>query len=68
MRITLNNRPNPDSLLSLVKKDKSVNTKGRLKIFFRACAGVGKTYALLSQAKRKFYERTDVLEIGRALV
>lgn len=61
MRITLNNRPNPDSLLSLVTKDKSINTKGRLKIFFGACAGVGKTYAMLSQAKRKFYEGTDVL-------
>jgi len=36
--------------------------RGRLKIFFGACAGVGKTYAMLSEARRqRFGEGLDVV-------
>ncbi|MDU3076607.1 MAG: hypothetical protein E7B29_09900, partial [Mixta calida] len=34
-------RPNPDALLQ------SGRHRGKLKIYFGACAGVGKTYAML---------------------
>ncbi|NHX34727.1 hypothetical protein HA388_32495, partial [Escherichia coli] len=41
-------RPNPDELL--VKANEI--GRGKLKIFFGACAGVGKTYAMLQEAQR----------------
>ncbi|WAS99854.1 two-component system sensor histidine kinase KdpD [Rouxiella chamberiensis] len=41
-------RPDPDSLLALANE----KPRGRLKIFFGACAGVGKTYAMLQEAQR----------------
>ncbi|MEG3134854.1 two-component system sensor histidine kinase KdpD [Rouxiella sp. T17] len=41
-------RPDPDSLLAQVNE----KPRGRLKIFFGACAGVGKTYAMLQEAQR----------------
>ncbi len=54
-------RPNPDSLLNLIERDESLSSKGRLKIFFGACAGVGKTYAMLAQAQRKFNDGLNVV-------
>ncbi|MFV8766310.1 two-component system sensor histidine kinase KdbD, partial [Yersinia enterocolitica] len=50
-------RPNPDSLL-VVANEKS---RGRLKVFFGACAGVGKTYAMLQEAQRLRAQGLDVL-------
>ena len=38
------NRPNPDVLLNHITKKEEKTHKGRLKIFFGMCAGVGKTY------------------------
>ena len=49
-------RPDPDALLAEVRPP-----RGRLKIFFGACAGVGKTYAMLQEAKRLRAEGLDVL-------
>lgn len=57
----MENRPDPDSLLSIVKKDRSLNSRGRLKVFFGASAGVGKTYAMLLAAHRKLEEGVDVV-------
>jgi len=34
-------------LLARVERDKAKASRGRLKIFFGAAAGVGKTYAML---------------------
>ncbi len=42
-------RPDPDELLSQIQKTKS--KRGKLKIFFGMSAGVGKTYAMLKEAK-----------------
>ena len=44
-------RPDPDKLLEKVQRDEAKAKAGRLKIFFGACAGVGKTYAMLSEAR-----------------
>jgi two-component system, OmpR family, sensor histidine kinase KdpD len=44
-------RPDPDDLLRRVLADEARARRGRLKIFFGACAGVGKTCAMLSAAK-----------------
>jgi len=48
------NRPNPEELLKKIhesEKDQTPNPKGRLKIFLGFCAGVGKTYHMLEEAK-----------------
>ncbi|MGE8319256.1 MAG: DUF4118 domain-containing protein [Comamonas sp.] len=44
-------RPDPDQLLHQVQADDARARRGALKIFFGACAGVGKTYAMLSAAQ-----------------
>jgi two-component system sensor histidine kinase KdpD len=44
-------RPDPDKLLEKVKREEERANAGKLKIFFGACAGVGKTYAMLSEAR-----------------
>jgi len=41
-------RPDPDALLRQVQADEARARRGRLKIFFGASAGVGKTYAMLA--------------------
>lgn len=54
-------RPDPDKLLNLVNQDRSVSGRGRLKVFFGASAGVGKTFAMLSEAQRLAAEGRDVV-------
>ncbi|MBI3155949.1 MAG: DUF4118 domain-containing protein [Burkholderiales bacterium] len=44
-------RPDPDRLLRQVQQDEARARRGRLKIFFGASAGVGKTYAMLASAR-----------------
>jgi two-component system sensor histidine kinase KdpD len=46
-------RPDPDALLARVKRDEAKARRGKLKIFFGATAGVGKTYAMLEEARRQ---------------
>lgn len=41
-------RPDPDRLLEQTAEAH----RGKLKIFFGACAGVGKTFAMLTEAQR----------------
>ena len=43
-------RPDPDDLVESLKREKERQTKGRLRIFFGMCAGVGKTYDMLKAA------------------
>ncbi|MBX9330202.1 two-component system sensor histidine kinase KdbD, partial [Serratia marcescens] len=50
-------RPDPDSLLAMANE----KPRGRLKVFFGACAGVGKTYAMLQEAQRLRAQGLDVL-------
>jgi len=44
-------RPDPDALLERVQAEEARARRGRLKIFFGASAGVGKTYAMLAAAR-----------------
>ncbi|MGC4079598.1 MAG: DUF4118 domain-containing protein [Rubrivivax sp.] len=53
-------RPDPDALLRDVQQDEARARRGRLKIFFGANAGVGKTWAMLAAAR-------DALAQGAAL-
>ena len=58
-------RPDPDALLAQVQQTDARSRRGRLKIFFGAAAGVGKTYAMISDARYRAIEGTDVV-IGYA--
>jgi two-component system, OmpR family, sensor histidine kinase KdpD len=44
-------RRNPDELLTELQRREALEKRGRLKIFFGASAGVGKTYAMLESAR-----------------
>ncbi|MGZ4976126.1 MAG: hypothetical protein ACXV8O_03140, partial [Methylobacter sp.] len=46
-----NTRPDPDALLARVEREENRRRRGRLKVFFGAAAGVGKTYAMLLAAQ-----------------
>jgi two-component system sensor histidine kinase KdpD len=52
-------RPDPDALLASLSREEE--PRGRLKIFLGAAPGVGKTWEMLSQARRRQDEGTDVL-------
>jgi two-component system sensor histidine kinase KdpD len=54
-------RPNPDELLSRIKEQETRAARGKLKIFFGASAGVGKTYAMLSTARQQAQFGTDIV-------
>ena len=53
-------RPDPDQLLARVQADEARAGRGRLRIFFGASAGVGKTYAMLEAARAAQAAGTDV--------
>jgi two-component system, OmpR family, sensor histidine kinase KdpD len=56
-------RPNPDELLRRYGSDPygSRNGRGRLRIFLGAAPGVGKTYAMLNEARRLKGEGHDIV-------
>jgi two-component system, OmpR family, sensor histidine kinase KdpD len=54
-------RPDPDQLLERVKAEEARERRGRLRIFFGASAGVGKTYAMLEAARGMRAAGTDVV-------
>ena len=54
-------RPNPDQLLERLRGDEQRARKGKLRIYFGASAGVGKTYAMLSAAQRERKAGREVL-------
>ncbi|MBF0536830.1 MAG: sensor histidine kinase KdpD [Nitrospirae bacterium] len=54
-------RPDPDALLAQVKQQERLKSQGKLKLFFGAAPGVGKTYAMLEAARQKRAEGVDVV-------
>jgi two-component system, OmpR family, sensor histidine kinase KdpD len=56
-----NTRPDPDELLASLKREDEKNRKGKLKIFFGMCAGVGKTYTMLQTAHAEKAKGTDII-------
>jgi two-component system sensor histidine kinase KdpD len=52
-------RPNPDEILARVNAEET--HRGRLKVFFGAVAGVGKTYTMLESARLRKKEGVDVV-------
>ncbi|HTU64816.1 MAG TPA: sensor histidine kinase KdpD [Steroidobacteraceae bacterium] len=54
-------RPDPDELLEHVRAVEARARRGRLRIFFGAAAGVGKTFAMLEAARAARAAGTDVV-------
>nr|WP_315192397.1 DUF4118 domain-containing protein [uncultured Albidiferax sp.] len=54
-------RPDPDALLQRLQEQDVARTRGRLRIYFGANAGVGKTYAMLSAAQQAHQAGREVL-------
>ena len=54
-------RPDPDILLAQVKEQERRAARGKLRIYFGASAGVGKTYAMLNGGRKLHAEGRDVL-------
>lgn len=58
-------RPDPDRLIAEVTADRARAARGKLKIFFGACPGVGKTYAML-QSLHSFLGEGKAVLVGVA--
>jgi two-component system, OmpR family, sensor histidine kinase KdpD len=54
-------RPDPDELLASLKLNEEKSKKGKLKIFFGMCAGVGKTYTMLQTAQAEKAKGCDII-------
>ena len=54
-------RPNPDALLAEIQREEKAAGRGRLKIFFGMCPGVGKTYAMLEAARQRKADGVDLV-------
>ena len=54
-------RRDPDALLARVKEEEARARRGKLKVFFGAAAGVGKTYAMLEAAREQRADGVDVV-------
>ncbi|MGB8489524.1 MAG: sensor histidine kinase KdpD [Bacteroidales bacterium] len=54
-------RPDPDELLASLKSEEEKSKRGRLKIFFGMCAGVGKTFTMLQTAQAEKLKGNDIV-------
>lgn len=54
-------RPTPEQILAQVQREERSVGRGRLKIFLGFAAGVGKTYEMLTEARRRRQRGQDVL-------
>ncbi|HEU5080970.1 MAG TPA: sensor histidine kinase KdpD [Opitutaceae bacterium] len=57
----IDRQPDPDALLASLKRDEAKAQRGRLKVFFGMCPGVGKTYAMLRAAQQELREKVDLV-------
>lgn len=54
-------RPDPEPLLRQVQEEEARAKRAKLKVFFGAAPGVGKTYAMLAEAHERLQEGRDVV-------
>src|SRR5512139_664551 len=54
-------RPSPEAMLDLAQKEETQKTKGMLTIYFGSAPGVGKTYAMLTDARSCKKDGIDVV-------
>jgi two-component system, OmpR family, sensor histidine kinase KdpD len=57
-------RPSADELLARLQKEERDSKRGRLKVILGFAAGVGKTFSMLNEAKRRKEERRQDVVIG----
>jgi len=57
----VDDRPNPDELLASLISEEEKSKRGKLKIFFGMCAGVGKTYTMLQTAQAEKLKGNDII-------
>jgi len=55
------NRPDPDQLLEKIQREDARQQRGHFKLFFGSCAGVGKTFAMLTAARALQLQGIDVI-------
>jgi two-component system sensor histidine kinase KdpD len=58
--VTESDRPDPDALLASIKRDEARARRGKLKVYFGMCPGVGKTFAMLRSAQQDLAEGVDL--------
>ena len=49
----MKDRPDPDRLLEKLKREEQAATRGHLRIYLGAAPGVGKTYSMLNEGRRR---------------
>lgn len=54
-------RPDPDALLARLKSAEAKSRRGRLKVWLGAAPGVGKTFAMLTSARRRFAQGIETV-------
>jgi len=54
-------RPDPDALLASLHREEQRAQRGKLKVFFGMCPGVGKTFAMLRAAQQELREKVDLV-------
>jgi len=54
-------RPDPDELLASLMNEEEKSKRGKLKIFFGMCAGVGKTYTMLQTGQAEKLKGSDII-------
>ncbi|HEY8241095.1 MAG TPA: DUF4118 domain-containing protein, partial [Kiritimatiellia bacterium] len=59
--MTQADRPDPDALLASIQKEEAREKRGKLKIFFGMSPGVGKTFAMLLEARREKQAGVDIV-------
>ena len=58
---SLSHRPDPDALLASLHREEARAKRGRLKVFFGMCPGVGKTYAMLRAAHEELRDGQEAV-------
>jgi len=61
MNLKEDKRPDPDELLASLISGEDKSRRGKLKIFFGMCAGVGKTYTMLQTAHAEKIKGQDII-------
>jgi len=60
-RAVQDERPDPDALLQELQQEERRAARGKLKVFFGAAPGVGKTFAMLEEGRARAAEGMDVV-------
>ncbi|MBV9610819.1 MAG: histidine kinase, partial [Acidobacteriaceae bacterium] len=57
-------KPTPEQLLQQIEADEEHQTRGRLKVFLGYASGVGKSFRMLDEGRRRFERGQDVVVVA----